>query len=102
MYANYASLGQMPTRNINLTVEQDAFVDEIVDSGEFQNASEAVRAGLRLLKQQRAEDALKLRRLRALVREGVHDLERGAYVEVDAAGLKKVLGISRAGRTRSR
>lgn len=92
----------MPTRNINLTAEQDTFVAEIVDSGEFQNASEAVRAGLRLLKQQRAEDALKLRRLRALVREGVDDLERGHYVEVDAAGLKKMLGIARPRRARSR
>jgi antitoxin ParD1/3/4 len=92
----------MPTRNINLTDKQDAFVDEIVDSGEFQNASEAIRAGLRLLKQQRAEDALKLRRLRALVKQGVDDRERGDYVEVDAAGLEKLLGIARPVRRRSR
>jgi antitoxin ParD1/3/4 len=33
----------MPTRNINLTPEQDAFVKEVVEAGEYQNASEVVR-----------------------------------------------------------
>src|SRR5438876_20805 len=36
----------MPTRNINLTPEQDSFVDKVVKSGEYQNASEAVRDAL--------------------------------------------------------
>jgi Arc/MetJ-type ribon-helix-helix transcriptional regulator len=34
----------MPTRNISLTDEQDAFVEKVVKAGEYQNASEAVRA----------------------------------------------------------
>ena len=38
----------MPTRNINLTAEQNAFVQEVVEAGEYQNASEAmVSSGLR-------------------------------------------------------
>jgi antitoxin ParD1/3/4 len=49
----------MPTRNINLTPEQ-AFIEEAVKSGEYQNASEAVRDALRALQQRRREDALKL------------------------------------------
>jgi len=32
----------MPTRNISLTAEQDAFVEKLVEAGEYQNASEAV------------------------------------------------------------
>lgn len=28
----------MPTRSINLTAEQDAFVEEVVEAGEYQNA----------------------------------------------------------------
>ena len=51
----------MPTRNINLTAEQDAFVDEVVESGDYQNASEAVRDALRALQQRRREDRLKLK-----------------------------------------
>lgn len=37
----------MPTRNISLTPEQDAFIQGGVRSGEYQNASEAVRDALR-------------------------------------------------------
>jgi antitoxin ParD1/3/4 len=29
----------MPTRNISLTPEQDAFVEKVVEAGEYQNAS---------------------------------------------------------------
>ena len=58
----------MPTRNISLTSEQDAFIEEAVKSGEYQNASEAVRDGLRALQQRRREDALKLEALRPLAR----------------------------------
>ncbi len=39
----------MPTRNVVLTDQQDELVDRLVASGRFQNASEALRAGLRLL-----------------------------------------------------
>ena len=39
----------MPTRNISLTSEQDAFIEKAVKSGEYQNASEAVRDALRAL-----------------------------------------------------
>ena len=33
----------MPTRNVSLTAEQDAFVERMVKGGEYQNPSEAVR-----------------------------------------------------------
>ena len=35
-------IDRMPTRNINLTHEQDEFVESIVRAGEYQNASEAI------------------------------------------------------------
>ena len=78
----------MPTRNISLTPEQDAFVDEIVKSGDYQNASEAMRDALRALQQRRREDALKLERLRAEVQIGIDALERGDYVEIEDADLE--------------
>jgi hypothetical protein len=31
-------MSQMPTRNISLTAEQDAFVEKLVTAGEYQNA----------------------------------------------------------------
>ena len=71
----------MPTRNISFTPEQDAFIDEVIEAGEYQNASEAVRAAVRALQQSRAEDALKLERLRRVLQAGVDALERGEYTE---------------------
>ncbi|MBM3515032.1 MAG: type II toxin-antitoxin system ParD family antitoxin [Alphaproteobacteria bacterium] len=53
----------MPTRNISLTREQDAFIARSVKSGAYQNASEAVRDALRALKQRQTEDNLKLKAL---------------------------------------
>ncbi len=81
----------MATRNISLTAEQDAFIERIVRAGEYQNASEAVRDALRMLQQRRREDVLKLKALRAHIRAGLDDLERGDFVEVDDAELDSFL-----------
>ena len=81
----------MPTRNISLTPEQDAFLDEVLEAGEYRNASEAVRDAIRALQQRRAEDALKLDRLRLSVKAGVAALKRGDYTEVDDENLDAFL-----------
>jgi antitoxin ParD1/3/4 len=77
---------EMPTRNISLTDEQDAFVERVVKAGEYQNASEAIRDALRVL-QRRREDELKLKALRAQIKAGVDALDQGNFVEVDDADL---------------
>lgn len=81
----------MPTRNISLTREQDAFIDEVVSSGEYQNASEALRDALRALQHRRREDELKLEVLRARLEIGARDLAAGRHVELDDAGLRRFL-----------
>jgi antitoxin ParD1/3/4 len=73
----------VPTRNINLTPEQDAFIDELLKAGEYGNASEAMRDAIRVLQQRRAEDALKLDKLRVSIQQGVAALDRGDYTEVE-------------------
>lgn len=78
----------MPTRNISLTPEQDAFIDEMLKKGEYANASEAVRDAIRALQRRRAIDALKLERLRQSIDAGLSDLERGDYEDVDDADLE--------------
>jgi antitoxin ParD1/3/4 len=93
----------MPTRNINLTHEQDEFVESVVRAGEYQNASEAIRDALRALKQRRQEDALKLERLRLRIAAGIDDLERGEFVEVDDADLDEYFeGLNDAEEDRPR
>lgn len=64
----------MVTRNVVLTEEQDAFVGALVASGRFQNASEALRAGLRLLEDEEAEFAA----VRARLRAGIDEAKSGA------------------------
>jgi antitoxin ParD1/3/4 len=81
----------MPTRNVSLTPEQDAFIDEVLKAGEYSNASEAIRDALRALQQRRAEEALKLDNLRLLIRQGVAALDRGEYTEIEDGRLDAYL-----------
>ena len=93
----------MPTRNISLTAEQDAFVQEVVEAGEYQNASEAIRDALRVLQQRRREDRLKLRALRAQIKAGTDALERGDFTEVEDSDLKGYLeGLTMPAAKRAR
>jgi antitoxin ParD1/3/4 len=81
----------MPTRNVSLTAEQDAFIDKMLEQGEYGNASEAMRDAIRALQQRRAEDALKLDKLRVAIDQGIAALERGEYTEVADADLDAYL-----------
>jgi antitoxin ParD1/3/4 len=81
----------MPTRNINLTPEQDAFVEDMVRAGKYQNASEAMRDALRALQQRQKADELKLELLRTQIAAGLDAFNRGAFIEVGDADLDAVL-----------
>lgn len=61
----------MPTRNINLTPEMDRFVDAKIQSGQYANASEVLRAGLRALEEDDKENQARLEALRAAVKAGI-------------------------------
>ncbi len=74
----------MPTRNVNLTPRYDQLVEELVTSGRFSNASEVVRAGLRLLEQQARENEEKLTLLRSLASEAFAELDRGQAIGIDS------------------
>ena len=60
----------MPT-SVALSPHFEAFVRQQVDSGRFNNVSEVVRAGLRLLENQEAEQAAKLQALREAIAVGL-------------------------------
>ena len=93
----------MPTRNISLTPEQDAFVEKVVQAGEYQNASEAIRDGLRVLRQRRREDRLRLKALRAQIKVGIDALERGDFAEVEEVDLEGYLErLTSAAKKRAR
>lgn len=67
----------MPTRNVVLTDHQAALVDRLVNSGRYQNASEVLRDGLRMVETQEAEDRARLKALREAARAGLDDLQAG-------------------------
>jgi antitoxin ParD1/3/4 len=81
----------MPTRNISLTPEQDAFVEKVVEAGEYQNASEAIRDALRVLQQRRKEDSLRLKALRAQIKVGIDAIDRADFAEIDDTDLERYL-----------
>jgi antitoxin ParD1/3/4 len=61
----------MPTRNVNLTPELDGFIAAKVDAGLYANASEVMRAALRLLERDEREQEGRLAVLRAAIDKGV-------------------------------
>ncbi len=65
------------TQNVVLTDSQSALVDQLVTSGRYQNASEALRAGLRLLEREEAE----FQNLRSRLTAGIDQARRGDLAE---------------------
>jgi len=74
----------MPTRNINLTDHFDKFVDKQIASGEYQNASEVLRAGLQLLMDRKRREKKKLQVLRRLAAEGFNEIDQGGGIDFDS------------------
>ena len=67
----------MVTRNVVLTETQDQMIQALVASGRYQNVSEAMRAGLRLLEQEEAQ----LAGIRQGLFEGVAQARAGEFAE---------------------
>jgi antitoxin ParD1/3/4 len=67
----------MATRNVVLTETQSDLVDRLIASGRYQNASEALRAGLRLLEREEAE----LRDLRSRLSVGLEQARRAELAD---------------------
>ncbi|KIL98283.1 putative transcriptional regulator containing the CopG/Arc/MetJ DNA-binding domain [Paramagnetospirillum magnetotacticum MS-1] len=69
----------MPTRNVVLTDHQSELIERLVTSGRYQNASEVLREGLRLIEVRDMEDQARLETLRAAIQVGIDDIEAGRY-----------------------
>lgn len=73
----------MPTRNVVLTDHNEKMIAELVASGRYQNASEVLRDGLRLIEERAAREAAKLKALREAARVGFADIEQGRSIALD-------------------
>jgi antitoxin ParD1/3/4 len=67
----------MPTRNVVLTDSQTDLIERLIADGRYQNASEALRAGLRLLERDEAE----MTTLRTRLAAGLEEARSGALAE---------------------
>ena len=75
--------------NVNVTPELEAFVNEKVQSGLYNSASEVIRESLRLLKEQDDLKKLRLDELRREIRRGLDSLERGEGKPLDIDAIKE-------------
>lgn len=82
----------MATRNVVLSQHQHELVESLVKSGRYQNASEVLREGLRLLEREQAEEKVKLAVLRQAAEQGWLDLASGRFDDVDDESLDDFVG----------
>ena len=61
----------MATRNIVMTDHQEQLVSNLVKTGRYQNASEVLREGLRLVEEKEVQLQQKLLELRGALAEGL-------------------------------
>ena len=54
-------------------------MERLVSTGRYQNASEDLREGLRMVEQREAEGASRFEALRSAVKVGIADFEQGRY-----------------------
>lgn len=100
----------MPTRNVVLTDHQAELIERLVASGRYQNASEVLREGLRLIEDREAEHKARIKALRDAAHLGVADIDAGRFHSFDSpAALERHLAVianeaiaGKASRTGSR
>ena len=77
--------------NVSLTKELAQLVNDKVKSGLYHTASEVIREGLRLLDERDRLYQLRLQELRADVKKGLDQLDRGEGKPFDPEAMKRQL-----------
>jgi antitoxin ParD1/3/4 len=93
----------MPTRNVVLSDRHEKLIAELVASGRYQNASEVLREGLRLIEERDAREEAKLALLREAARVGFAAIDEGRFVELESDAIGSLIdGLGRQARAESR
>lgn len=74
----------MPTRNVVVTDHQARLIERLVASGRYQNASEVLRAGLRLVEREEETHARRLASFDAAIAEGAAAIAAGELVTLES------------------
>jgi antitoxin ParD1/3/4 len=92
----------MPTRNVVLTDQQAELVHALVQSGRYQNASEVLREGLRLLQRREREDAARLESIRGALDEAEAAVASGDVWDYSSSLLDEIRQEDQTGAQRPR
>jgi antitoxin ParD1/3/4 len=86
--------------NVSLTPELEKFVNEKVASGMYYSASEVIREGLRLLKEQETLKAMRIEELKKEIAIGISQADQGRFVDGEATfkNIKEKSRIRRQGK----
>lgn len=90
--SRYLKSSSMPTRNVVLSESQHQQVESLVQSGRYQNASEVLREGLRLIADRERREETKLKALKQAARQGWADVSAGRYADVADDQLEDFVG----------
>ena len=69
------------TKNVVLTDHHRRFVDQLLESGRYQNASEVMRDGLRALEDRIKREEAELVEIQERIGRSLDQLDRGEYAE---------------------
>ncbi|MDR7118362.1 type II toxin-antitoxin system ParD family antitoxin [Caulobacter sp. BE254] len=76
----------MTTRSVILPEPLEAFVEAEVASGAYPNADAVLAAAVDLLQREQRREAAKVERFKALIQEGLDDLDAGRFEIVEDLG----------------
>jgi antitoxin ParD1/3/4 len=88
----HGGYGEMPTRNVVLTDHHEKVISDLVASGRYQNASEVLRDGLRLIEERDSRESAKLKILQEAARVGFADFDEGHFVELESDAVDTLMG----------
>ncbi len=87
--------------NIELGAHWEAFISERVRSGRYPSAGDVLLDGLRLIEENERIRALREEEFRKQLAQGLADLDRGDYIELDDAGMRRYIeDLDRRGKER--
>ena len=82
----------MPTRNVVLTEHHAKVIADLVASGRYQNASEVLREGLRLIEERDSRNTARLKILQEAARAGFADFDAGRFIALEDDAIENVIG----------
>ena len=96
-------MAKRTTVNVSLTPELEAFLQRRVKSGRYQTTSEVVREAIRVLERHEKEREEGLRQLKAKLRRGAAQAERGELLDGDQVfdELRELIAERRRGKKKA-